>query len=244
MVKQTFWGRLLHGLRREQGSFTLEATLVFPLLLGLILLFILFGMYMYQKVVLYYAASSTVERAAFSWDNSYRTARSGMLNEPVYDGLYWRVGENDMLGSLFGMAGDHVSSTILLPLEDQDGAGGSDLSERKLLQSAKWIGAASLAYQGQINYARSVLKKEVEVKLKSPFANGAAEKSWLRREAKTVSSATIVDPTEFIRSVDLARYYATKFANRTGGARLAREEAGQVLAPYTEHAKTREQKKK
>ncbi|CAM4484168.1 hypothetical protein FHS16_004965 [Paenibacillus endophyticus] len=234
MGKQRYRERLLQGLRREQGSFTLEATIVFPMLLGLILLFILFGMYMYQKVVLYYAASSTAERAAFSWDNSFRMARSGMLSEPVYDGLYWRIGDDEMLSSLFSIGSVGSPASVGLPVEGKADTVNGDLYDRKLVKSAQWMGEASLTYEGQMIYSRAVLKRMVEVKLKSPFSNGRAASSWWRREPKTVASASITDPVEFIRSIDLTRYYSARFANRAGGAGQAKQQAGKVLAPYAE----------
>ncbi|OBZ16013.1 TadE/TadG family type IV pilus assembly protein [Bacillus sp. FJAT-26390] len=223
--------RLLDWLKREQGSFTLESTIVFPMLLGLILLFILFGMYMYQKVVLYYAASASAERAAFGWDNSYREARNGMLSELSYDGLYWRIGEDERLKSLFGTGGEKTDAAVRIPPQSSDEASENALPVRKMEQSVRWIGQAGLSYEGQMSYFGGVLKRVIEVKLKSPFSNRSVEKSWLRREAMTVTSAAIVDPVEFIRSVDLVRYYTKKFADGTGGAR---SQAGEVLAPYKE----------
>lgn len=224
--------RLLHWLKKEQGSFSLESAIVFPMLLMLILLFIIFGMYMYQKVMLYYAASATAERAAFGWDNSYRQSRSGMLTEPKYDGLYWRTGEDEMLSSLFGLGGGTADTVVLLPLAAAGEESKTDLSERKMEQSVQWLGQAGLAYAGHISYSRGVIKRTIEVKLKAPLSVQFVEQSWLKREPKTVSAAAIVDPAEFIRSVDLVRYYSSKFANRAGGAGQAKSQAGQVLAPY------------
>jgi hypothetical protein len=226
--------RLIDWLKREQGSFTLESTIVFPMLLGLILLFILFGMYMYQKVILYYAASATAERAAFGWDNSYREARNGMLTELRYDGLYWRINEDERLKSLFGTGGEKSDAALMIPSESSDDASEAALPMRKMEQSVRWIGQAGLPYEGQICYFGGVLKREIEVKLKSPFSNRSVEKSWLRREPMTVAAAAIVDPVEFIRSVDLVRYYTMKFADWAGGAGDARSQAGEVLAPYKE----------
>ncbi|MCF2940764.1 pilus assembly protein [Paenibacillus alkaliterrae] len=225
-------GRLLQWHRKEQGSFTLESTLVFPLLLTLILLFLVFGMYMYQKVQLYYAASSTAERAAFGWDNSHRDPRSGMLTETKYDGLYWRIGEDEMLGSLFGLGAGSTDTVITLPQELSSDGGEIDLSQSKMLRSVQWLERAGLGYKGEISYSNRILKRKIEVKLKQPLAVDALEQSWLKREPKTVSAASVVDPVEFIRSVDLMRYYSSKFADRGGGAGPAKAQAGKVLATY------------
>lgn len=199
-------------------------------------------MYMYQKVVLYYAASATAERAAFSWDNSFREAKTGMLNASVYDGLYWRMGEDRLLSGLFGTSEDHASAEVAIPPVKTGETAKDDLSERKMAQSVEWIGQAALAYKGQIGYSRSVVKREIQVKLKSPLSNELAEQSWLRRAPKTAATASIVDPAEFIRSIDLVRYYAAKFVNRTGGTGQAKQQAGQVLAAYKEAAEAQNPK--
>lgn len=231
MNMQRIKKRLQHWLKKEQGSFSLESAIVFPMLFMLILLFIIFGMYMYQKVMLYYAASATAERTAFGWDNSFRQSRTGMLIEPKYDGLYWRIGEDAMLSSLFGLGGGTADTAVLLPLTGADEVS-KTLSERKMEQSVQWLGQAGLAYEGRISYSRGVIKREIEVKLKAPLSVQFVEQSWLKREPKTISAAAIVDPAEFIRSVDLVRYYSSKFANRAGGAGQAKSQAGQALAPY------------
>lgn len=233
--------RLLHWLKKEQGSFTLESTFVFPMLMAIILLFILFGMYMYQKVVIYYAASATAERAAFSWDNSHRDPRNGILADSKYDGLYWRVGEDEMLTSLFGMAGDAADASVALPLEIPDGENKSELAGRKMEQSVLWMKQAGLMYEGKISYSRGALKRMIEVRLKQPLSVQSLEEGWLKREPKSVASASIVDPMEFIRSVDLVRYYSTKFANNGGGAVQSKSQAGKVLAPYKGAAEAAEQ---
>ncbi len=231
--------RLHKWLRQEQGSFTLESTLIFPMLMGLILLFIIFGMYMYQKVVLYYAASITAERAAFSWDNSHRDPSTSMLSNVAYDSLYWRIGEDEMLSSLFGLAGDNAEATVALPLDHSIAGSEAKLSERKMQQAGQWLGQAGLAYEGQISYSRGILLRKLEVKLKQPLSVEPVEQSWLKREPKTVSATTIVDPVEFIRSVDLVRYYSLKFGNGGGGANQAYTHAGEILAPYKGTGNTR-----
>jgi hypothetical protein len=224
--------KLFQWLRKEQGSFTLESSVVLPLLLGLILLFVLFGMYMYQKVIVYYAASVTAERTAYSWDNSFRQARTGMLADDRHDGLYWRMSEDKMLASLFEMKEEVPSAAVTLPLEPSGATEDDPLSERKMKQAALWLGKAGLAYEGQMSYERGALKKSIEVKLKTPLSTESAEKSWLRREPKSVSSAIVVEPVEFIRSVDLVRYYYAKFANASSGSTEAKSQAGKALAPY------------
>jgi hypothetical protein len=225
--------RLSQLSRQEQGSFTLEASIVFPVLLAFILLFLIFGMYMYQKVVLFYAASSIAERTAFAWDNSYRDPRSGMLETEDYDGLYWRIGDDGMLGSVFGLEENGRTAYAELPPANEAARDKGELATYKLLRASKQAMHTEGIYSGQINYSRSRLLRTIEVKLKRPLAAGSPERSLLGREPVTLATATIVDPVEFIRSVDLARYYVSRFAGSGAGADSpGKAQAGQVLAPY------------
>ncbi|GLX67678.1 pilus assembly protein [Paenibacillus glycanilyticus] len=209
----------------------MESALVFPVVFLLILMFLLFSMYIYQKVVLYYTASIVVERASFSWDNSHRNARSGMLGDGQYDSLYWRVSGDYMLGSLFGLAADQTDVSIDLPGEPNNESSG--LATVKLQQASSWLsGEAGLPFQGKIAYANSVLKREVAVQLKQPVSLVPLEKTLGLSEPKTAAAASIVDPVQFIRDVDMVRYYTAKFNNRT-----SKQQAGKALAAYTDGGK-------
>lgn len=216
-------------LKQEQGSFTLESAIVFPLLLVFVLIFIVFGMYMYQKVTLYYAASATAERTAFSWDNSHRDSRSGMLTETRYDGLYWRLGEDGVASGLFGLGSGEKALSLSLPQSSYRGEGEAGLPLGKMQGAAELLERTGQSYEGQIQYKNSLIKRSVEVKLKQPLSAGAGGQGYWNKEPRTVTTSSIVDPVEFIRSVDLVRYFSNRFAG-SGGAGQA--QAGKIIAPY------------
>jgi hypothetical protein len=232
MMKRTKFSRnrarrWLRWLQNSEGSFTLESTLVFPIIFFLILLFLLFSMYIYQKVVLYYSASETAERASFSWDNSHRNARNGMLITHEYDSLYWRIGEDYMLGSLFGMSTGETDLSLELPLM-QD-VSSLKLSGAKLNKASAWLtGEAGLPFQGAVGYLNSIWNRKVAVKLMQPMSLIPLERTLGLSEPKTVASASIVDPVQFIRDVDLVRYYTAKFNNGT-----SKQKAGKALQAYS-----------
>ncbi|MFX3635125.1 MAG: TadE/TadG family type IV pilus assembly protein [Candidatus Pristimantibacillus sp.] len=234
MIKQIKYflsSRLRHWGRNEQGSFTLESTLVLPMLFLLILTFLLFSMYIYQKVVLYYTASVTAERTAFSWDNSYRNPRNGMLIEGQYDGLYWRIAEDHRLESLFGLNQERSAVSLDIPSRAASDSEGLALSNRKLAGGSEWISAADgLNYRGSIGYNPGLLKREIEVKLRQPVSLEPLERILGISEPRTVAKSAIVDPVEFIRSVDMVRYYAAKFASKS---EAEKRNAGEVLAKYS-----------
>jgi len=226
-MKSLLSKQFLVGLRQERGSFTLESTFIFPLLLFLIFAFLLFSMMIYQKVVLYYSAAITAERASFSWDNSYRNPRNGMLTDRQYDGLYWRLSDDYLVGSLLGL--DQAASGIKLAipgLEEEQG-----LAQRKLFSASQWIGhAEKQPFTGDIQYDRRVLSKAIQVRLKQPLTIEPLQKLLGVGEPASAARAAIVDPVEFIRSLDTVRYYSLKLANSNNVS--YKEQASQVLLSY------------
>ncbi|MFD1957350.1 TadE/TadG family type IV pilus assembly protein [Paenibacillus thailandensis] len=227
-IRSSINGKLLRLLRGEQGSYTLESTLVMPLLVLTVICFLLFGMYMYQKIVLYYAAGITAERAAFSWDNSKKEPKSGMAPAGSYDGLYWRIGEDRMLESVFGLASSGDGASAVSVPSELAGADKSELASYKLSRAAGWLSDVRPAFEGQADYTRGLLQRLVQVKLRQPVDLPALELLLGKREPKAIASANVVEPAEFIRSVDLARYYGTKLSSGV----FASKDAGAVLATY------------
>ncbi|MUT68068.1 TadE/TadG family type IV pilus assembly protein [Paenibacillus sp. NEAU-GSW1] len=228
-IKSLARSSLIKRLSEEKGGFSLESAIVLPTVLTLILTFILFGIYMYQKVMLYYSASVTAERTAFSWDNSNRESRSGMLANGQYDSLYWRLSENHALVSLFGLSADDSSALLTLPSAGD--RSGLTLPSRKLDGGSQWLSTAgNLNAEGQIAYLPSLLKPQVEVKLKQPVSLAPLEAMLGKKEPKSAASAVIVDPVEFIRTVDLVRYYNYKASQAWSGSQKAN--AGQTLSQY------------
>lgn len=226
--------RFRQWYKEEKGSFTLEASVVLPILFAMVLAFLLLGMYLYQKVMVYYSVSTISERAAFSWDNSHRDARSGMLLEPVYDDLYRRLGSDGALASLFGMTGDEDRRTVSLPddLQESTDSESLDLSKRKLARSAAWLTSAGISYNGTVQYAGDGLSRYVQTGLYKPIRLLPFEGSWIRGEPDAEAKGYIVDPVEFIRSVDLARYYSAKLKHHFMGKSTAESRAGNILTSY------------
>ncbi|WP_082655356.1 TadE family protein [Paenibacillus sp. 32O-W] len=212
--------RLAVRLRRDDGSFALEAAMVMPVILTIVFVLLFFGLYMYQNVMLYYTASAAAEQAAFGWDNSSRDPKSGLAPPGQYDGLYWRLGNDDMLRSLFGIGDAPEKTVVAIP-----GEPGEDdrLPARKLLRTA---GQMPSGYEGDAGYGREGLLRLVEIRLREPVESSPLAKFRLEAEPATRASSVVADPVEFIRSVDLVRYYANKFGRKPEG----RAQAGEVLS--------------
>ncbi|HUC91583.1 MAG TPA: pilus assembly protein [Paenibacillus sp.] len=202
--------------RDERGSAVLESSAVFPLVFISVLLLMLMSLLVYERVVLYYSASAAAERAAFRWDNSSRDPVTGMAPEGRYDGLYWRLGDDDMPEGIFGsFAGDRSGGYLALPVPQADAAAVDSLPVRKMKPSA---GRIAFTYRGEMAYERKPLLRRVAVSLSSSVVIGQIVRLTGRSESRVKASAVIVDPVEFIRNVDLARYYAAKFGSGRAGA--------------------------
>lgn len=102
-------------LRDVRGSFTLEASLVLPVIFYAILVLLFFCLYLYQNALLGQAASAAAERSAYTWDNSYRNDLTGAFEEGHYDSLYWRLKDDGMLQSIFGWGEANGAVRLRLP---------------------------------------------------------------------------------------------------------------------------------
>ncbi|MFC4102296.1 pilus assembly protein [Paenibacillus xanthanilyticus] len=207
----------------------MEASFVFPALFTVLVALLMFGLYVYQQVAVYYVASMSAERAAFVWDNSHRDAQSGISPVGAYDGLYWRVGDDGALKSVFKMAGASGSS-VEVPIGNFGGDGreqvtGESLPARKLVRITARVPAFR---EGRIAYTNRLLTKEVQMGISPPMDIPLLDQLGHRVSLQSASRASIVDPVELIRNVDLARYYAAKWNNRADAV-LTRANAAAVI---------------
>ncbi len=214
MIKQRFW-------RNTRGSFTIEASIVFPIILFTTLLLMFFCMYLYQNTMLKQAASKTSERAAYSWDNSYKSPNNGAFAEGENDGLYWRLTQDEMLSKLFGWAGAENGAEVSIP-----GGSGGSLPEKKLSAAASWVPGEM---SGNIKYDNGMLVRSVETNLSRPISFPALERQLHKPLRSEIGAGSvIVEPVEYIRNIELMRYYAAKAAGVAGPA-LQLDKAGAIL---------------
>jgi len=231
------WKAVWVGFKRgDQGSFTLEATLVFPLVLLATMLILMFTIWVYEKAVLQYVAQTTAQRATFVWLNSAADPRTGQVAATKHDGLYWRLSDDRVLDVLFGLAGNLSPITVKLGDGPTGGSNSSvasadselALPELKMNRAAAWIPGR---LHGSITYTNLLVKREVVVQLENrirlPF--------MANRSITAMAKSVVADPVEFTRSVDLIRSYASKLKNSgsgndsSGEGTIDRGEAGRVL---------------
>lgn len=134
-----------------------------------------------------------------------------------------------MLSSLFGLGGESADLKLALPLH---GSVGDSLPAQKMEAAAGWMGAErGLPFEGSIGYHRTVTQRHIETKLLQPVSLQPLERVLGIGEPKSVASSPVTDPVDFIRGVDLVRYYTAKFAGSPQGG--GKEQAAQVLTSYS-----------
>ncbi|MEQ8174812.1 MAG: TadE family protein [Syntrophomonadaceae bacterium] len=191
--------KVLNIIHSERGSFTIEATLVFPMVFLVVIALLFFSLYSYQKVLVYYQASTTTERAAFIWNNSHRNGTTGALGGTSggylnimenNDGLYWRLYQD----------GSYSSSL--------SGAGGSIQGQKfnQVLKDRNFSGTGTISYNNY--FVVREMKMEMNKKIAMPNLFG------MPKEAIARTRSTTTDPVEFIRTVDFMYSYMPTVVKR------------------------------
>ncbi|WP_410513876.1 pilus assembly protein [Paenibacillus sp. BR2-3] len=217
-------------LGKDEGSFTIEASLLLPIIMFITMLLLFFCLYSYQKSMLLQIASASAERTAYNWDNSHKEV-TGSFAVDQYDSLYWRIGEDNLLGSLFGAGLENGSVTVILP-----GSGGSTgssgiLPEVKLQQSAARVPDNM---PGEMRYIYGLTGRKVTAKLRHILDLPALDEILADGGVPVVEAhSLVVEPVEFIRTVDLMRYYGAKFKGESGsgetGTAMKQKDASELV---------------
>lgn len=207
--------------RNERGSFTLESSLVFPVIFIAILILLFFCLYLYQNALLAHTAAIAADRTSYVWDNSHKDTRTGAVEMGKHDSLYWRLTSDGLLRGIFNLGSGEVTASVTLPASSSDGA----QPAQKLSRVASQLPGG---FSGEIRYNHKLIVRKVEVSLKRLITMAPLE--GFIGDTTQAGSATsyIVDPVEFIRTVDLGRYYGAKFKPSSQN-HINRAEAGNAL---------------
>jgi hypothetical protein len=203
-------------IKNEQGSFTMEASLVMPVvMLGTVCLLFL-GLYIYQKVYVQQLAQIAAERAAYNWNNSHKEPKTGNFNPNETDGLYWRL-TNDSVTDIFGFAVPHEPATIQIP---SDPTNSMNKTEMKLAKASNLIPPF---LSGTVTYTNHFIDRRVTVSLQKPFYMSNKVFHWYGADmVKAQASSRVVEPVELIRLTDITRTYIGALKGRIS-PQMARE---------------------
>ncbi|HEX3032227.1 MAG TPA: TadE/TadG family type IV pilus assembly protein [Bacillota bacterium] len=172
--------------REVQGSVTVEAAIIFPVIILLLLGLVILAAYIYQRYGLFETTVYVAAQRAATWDNSSKDLETGALKPPVgQDNLYWRL------------------------FEDHQGAA---LTQKKLdaaVSLAERMSAAALFSSGRdlpvVSY-RNIpgLQRQVTVKTgQKSLATGNLFQGLLPRRVTSAVTSQVAEPAEFIRNVEL-----------------------------------------
>jgi|HigsolmetaGSP12D_1036236.scaffolds.fasta_scaffold00945_2 hypothetical protein len=211
--------------RDERGSFTLEASVVMPLILTQTFLVLFFAVWIAQGVMVDYGASVAAERTAFNWNNSAKAYRTGEAPSGSGDRLYWRMLDDGMLARLFGWASS-AEEAVAFP--DAERSSDGPLTLRKLSRTAARIPSPM---RGEIGYRNDVWRRVVSVRAELPAfdpllrfrGQSPADVAW---------SALVVEPPEFMRTYGLIRDYADRVRQSGGQDRSYLDQAAEVLKKW------------
>lgn len=203
----------------------MEASLVLPVVLMVTALLLFLCLYIYQQSMLVQASAAASERTAYSWDNSHKIAASGSVEQGRHDALYWRLTDDNVVGTLFGLAGGDSTRSITLP---QGEAEGGKLPELKMSKGGTAVPSSMV---GEMRYTNQLLIRKVTTSLNEQVSLTPISRILDDGGRIEVNSQSIVvDPVEFIRTVDLMRYYGSKFQGGRNGTDKAA--AGEVLQKF------------
>jgi len=180
----------------RKGSYTLEASLVVPVILTVLLGIMFFSIYIYEKLVLLETAVYSARQAADTWDNSRKDPETGSLGGDFRtDGLYWRV------------TGDHSGSVLV---QQKTGSAAALIKTRLRggVPGDREPAAISVAYRN------SLVQRTVSVDISRKAAvSPALPAGRLSSRISGRAEAVIAEPVEFIRNWELAAGYISEARN-------------------------------
>jgi hypothetical protein len=215
-IQQEVWRKIA---ARNDGTFTIEASLVMPVVLLSTVGFLLLALLVYRQGAMYSQAALIADRMAYVWDNSHKDPISGSFAIAARDGLYWRLTQDHAFG-LNALFADEPSVTVELPTEIPQSQ--YNLAKQKLSR------AADLLPSGQpvrLSYSKKLLIRSIGVELNAPTRSPTlAELLDFPETIGEAAKSNVVDPVEFIRTIDFARSYAAQLLDS-----LPSGEAGELL---------------
>lgn len=194
-VRKSFW-------KDERGSFSLEATLLLPIVFLCMCSIVFVALFIYLQSSLHQSSVLASERAAFAWDNSKKNPVTGSFPIGAYDGLYWRMNQDHAFMGLFGK---DSRASVELPLIS---TAQQSVTVKKLIQVASGM---PTNINGELAYTNRIGERKISAGFTRRFHTSFGNKlQWEQAQ----SSSRVADPVELIRTVELIRNYITVIQGR------------------------------
>lgn len=210
-------------LKDNQGSFTVEASILMSTIIIVLSLLILSLMFLYQKVLLNYTAVKIAQQAAFLWaDRSIEDFKEP--GDGLYDGL------NALTQGEILLYQDKVTG-YLPGMDFSDSEQGLIKSQDKKTQKLKEGLYGSLAQTiskphytfMEIKLKRTLFSQQITVLLRQELAIplGTLKKFYDGKGTVSIEAtgiSHITQPTEWVRNIDLGLEYGRKLADKINKA--------------------------
>ncbi|TFJ91202.1 TadE family protein [Lentibacillus salicampi] len=187
-------------LKEDRGSFTFEATLVFPAFLIFVLAGVFFCIVIFQMGTAHYVAQKAASEVAYTWNNSHKDLETGEFDKQYYtglgndgdDGLYWRIFDNGVLQT-FGLEGVFNARNEGVKFEK--------------IRNARYKYNNPL--EVNVEYNNSIIYSEVEVTAESELYLPSFLKNMLGNGSNSLeatSSRVVTETPELIRTFNFSKY--------------------------------------
>lgn len=187
-----------HLITDEQGRYTIEASLLFPIILMMTVSIMLLSLFHYRHAIISIQAVLVAERTAYVWGNSAKDISTGAFMINQYDSLYEESLINDIKYMIVPESNIYINHTM--------NQGINPISNREMKLS-KAIFSLPQGMIGEVNYAKNFLTSKINTRItQSVLLNMPFWRSG--RNIQNIASSTIANPESVIRNVDLFVNYA------------------------------------
>lgn len=175
-------------MKDNRGSYTLEATIVLPVILLIFFSLVFYAMHLYQKLVIVDTATYTSSQVASNWDNSYKDTENSLLPTMDNDGLYWRI------------IGDRSSSALAVKKLNY----GKNFAEASM-ESATFKTAVQADPVVSVQYDNKLISRGVTTEISSDLFTPTSPliRSMMGNNINVKVRSDVAEPAEFIRTCDI-----------------------------------------
>jgi len=219
MTSYLFKSRLQQWLKRfvlnEHGTATLEATLVFPLIIAVIVIMMLAAVYAYQLVYVQYISLTAAERASYQWDARDREFHTAQIEGMYEYGLYEHELSIMLLRGLLPLPVSEWNNEFTVSSSAATMQRNGKLLNDKLAKTEAYLVENGVGMAGRMKLYQHRLMPHISLELTRDIAPLFWQQSELLPSPHYSARYAIHAPTQFIRNVDLFLYYAKRFASMT-----------------------------